>query len=49
MRLSIIPIIWSGIAGSAAFLLRVHADHALSIAGIALAVFASGKSDNRDG
>jgi hypothetical protein len=38
-RLSIIPIIWSAIGGSAAFLLRVHADVALPIAGIALAIF----------
>jgi hypothetical protein len=42
-RLSIIPIIWSGIGGSAAFLLEVRADYALPIAGIALAVFSSRK------
>jgi hypothetical protein len=38
-RLSIIPVIWSVIGGSAAFLLGVRADYALPIAGIALAVF----------
>lgn len=38
-RLSIIPIIWSVIGGSAAFLLDVRADYALPIAGIALALF----------
>jgi len=32
-------VIWSAIGGSAAFLLGVHADVALPIAGIALAVF----------
>jgi hypothetical protein len=37
--LSIIPVIWSVIGGSAAFLLGVHADVALPIAGIALAIF----------
>ena len=40
-RLSIIPIIWSGIGGSAAFLLGVRADYPLPIAGMALAVFTS--------
>jgi hypothetical protein len=38
-RLSIVPVIWSAIGGSAAFLLGVHADVALPIAGIALATF----------
>jgi len=38
-RWSIIPIMWSGIGGSAAFMLGVHADYALPVAGIALAVF----------
>jgi len=38
-RLSIVPVIWSAIGGSAAFLLGVHADVALPIAGIALAIF----------
>jgi hypothetical protein len=37
--LSIVPVIWSAIGGSAAFLLGVHSDLALPIAGIALAVF----------
>lgn len=36
--LSIIPIIWSAIGGSAAFLLGVRADYALPIAGLVLAV-----------
>jgi hypothetical protein len=38
-RLSIVPVIWSGIGGSAAFLLGVRADYALPVAGMALAVF----------
>jgi hypothetical protein len=38
-RLSIVPMIWSVIGGSAAFLLGVRADYALPIAGLALAVF----------
>jgi uncharacterized protein DUF6064 len=38
-RLSIVPVIWSAIGGSAAFLLGVHADVALAIAGSALAIF----------
>ena len=38
-RLSIIPVMWSVIGGSAANLLAVRADYALPIAGIALAVF----------
>jgi hypothetical protein len=38
-RLSIIPVMWSVIGGSAAHLLGVRADYALPIAGIALAVF----------
>ena len=38
-RLSIIPVIWSVIGGSAAYLLDVRADYALPVAGIALAVF----------
>ena len=37
--LSAVPVIWSAIGGSAAFLLGVHADVALPIAGIALAIF----------
>ena len=38
-RLSIVPVVWSVIGGSAAFLLDVRADYALPIAGVALAVF----------
>ena len=38
-RLSVIPVIWAAIGGSAAFLLGVYADVALPIAGIALAIF----------
>jgi len=38
-RLSVIPVIWSVIGGSAAPLLGVRADYALPIAGIALAIF----------
>jgi hypothetical protein len=38
-RVSIIPVIWSVIGGSAASLLGVRADYALPIAGVALAVF----------
>jgi len=37
--LSILPMIWSAIGGTAAFLLGVHADVALPIAGILLAIF----------
>jgi hypothetical protein len=37
--LSVVPLIWSAIGGSAAFLLGVYADVALPIAGIALAIF----------
>lgn len=37
--LSIVPVIWSAIGGTAAFLLGVHADVALPIAGLALAIF----------
>jgi hypothetical protein len=38
-RLSIIPVIWSVIGGSAASLLGVRADYVLPIAGLALAIF----------
>jgi len=38
-RLSTVPVIWSAIGGSATFLLGVHADVALPIAGMALAIF----------
>jgi hypothetical protein len=37
--LSAVPVIWSVIGGSAAFLLGVNADLALPIAGMALAIF----------
>ena len=37
--LAIVPIIWSVVGGSAAFLLGVSADYALPVAGAALAVF----------
>jgi uncharacterized protein DUF6064 len=37
--LSVVPVMWSAIGGSAAFLLGVYADIALPIAGIALAIF----------
>ena len=37
--LSVVPVIWSAVGGSAAFLLGVYADAALPIAGVALAVF----------
>ena len=43
-RLSIVPVIWSLIGGSAAFLLGVRADYALPIAGIALAMFSTQRS-----
>jgi len=43
---SIIPVVWSAIGGSAAYLLGVRADYALPIAGIALAIFSlQGRSD----
>lgn len=38
-RLSIVPVVWSVIGGSAAPLLGVRADYALPIAGLALAIF----------
>jgi hypothetical protein len=37
-RLAIVPVIWSVIGGSAAFLLGVRADYALPTAGLALAL-----------
>ena len=39
-RLLIVPIIWSAIGGSAAFLFGIRADYALPVAGAALAAFA---------
>jgi hypothetical protein len=38
-RLTVVPIIWSVVGGSAAVLLDVRADYVLPIAGLALAVF----------
>jgi uncharacterized protein DUF6064 len=38
-RLAAVPVIWSAIGGSAAFLLGVHADVALPIAGLVLAIY----------
>jgi hypothetical protein len=40
-RLSLVPVIWSVIGGSAAFLLGVHTDYALPLAGLALAIFST--------
>jgi hypothetical protein len=37
--LAVVPVLWSAIGGSAAFLLGVYADLALPIAGVALAIF----------
>ena len=42
--LAIVPVIWSLVGGSAAFLLDVRADYALPIAGIALALFSTQRS-----
>lgn len=42
--LAIVPIIWSVIGGSAAFLLGVSADYALPVAGVALTMFELQKS-----
>jgi uncharacterized protein DUF6064 len=41
LGLSTVPVIWSAIGGSATLLLGVHADSALPIAGIALAIFSA--------
>ena len=40
-RLSIVPVMWSVIGGSAAFLFGMYADYALPLAGIALAIFST--------
>ena len=48
-RLSIVPVIWSLIGGSAAFLLGVHADYALPLAGVALAIFSTQRSSDGRG
>jgi Family of unknown function (DUF6064) len=42
--LAIVPIVWSVVGGSAAFLLGVSADYALPVAGAALAMFELQKS-----
>jgi hypothetical protein len=39
--LSMVPVIWAAIGGSATFLLGVYADVALPIAGVALAIFSA--------
>jgi hypothetical protein len=44
--LSIVPVMWSVIGGSAAHLLGVRADYALPIAGIALAIFSTQRSND---
>jgi hypothetical protein len=38
-RLSMVPVVWSLIGGTAAFLFGVRADFALPVAGMALAIF----------
>ena len=43
--LALVPVIWSVIGGSAAFLLGVSADYALPVTGVALAVFELQKSE----
>jgi hypothetical protein len=45
-RLSLIPVVWSVIGGSAALLLGVRADYALPIAGIALAIFSTQRNSD---
>jgi len=45
--LAIVPVIWSVIGGSAAFLLGVHADYALPLAGGALLVSEAVRQMNR--
>ena len=40
-RLSVIPVIWSLVGGSAALVLGVPADYALPVAGCALAIFST--------
>ena len=45
-RLSVVPVLWSLIGGSAAFLLGVHADYALPLAGIALAIFSTQRTSD---
>jgi hypothetical protein len=43
-QLSVVPVIWSLIGGSAAFFWDVPADYALPVAGIALAIFSTRRS-----
>jgi len=45
--LAVVPVIWSLVGGSAAFLLGVPADYALPVAGIALAIFSFPSDDLR--
>lgn len=45
--LAIVPIVWSVIGGSAAFLFGVSADYALPVAGVALAAFELRKAQTR--
>jgi hypothetical protein len=40
-RVSIVPVMWSVIGGSAALLMGVYADYVLLLAGIALAIFST--------
>jgi hypothetical protein len=47
-RLAVIPVIWSVIGGSAAFLLGVRADYALPLAGVALALWSFGGGQGGD-
>jgi hypothetical protein len=42
--LSIVPVAWSAIGGSAAFLLGIHADVVLPVAGVALAIFSASRT-----
>jgi hypothetical protein len=45
-RLSMVPMIWSVIAGSAAFQLGVHPDYALPLASVALAIFSTQRTSD---
>ena len=47
--MAIIPVTWSMIAGSAAFVLGVSADYALPVAGAALAAFSLRRQTNTAG
>ena len=48
-RLSMVPVMWSVIGGSAAFLLGVSADYALPLAGIALTIFSTRRTSGNWG